>query len=297
MHADQSMIEFTGTGKKYGRRRAVDALRDASFTIPQGAVCAVVGPNGAGKSTLLGLLLGFLQPSSGTVRIASEPPREYVRDHGVGYVPDRFSLPYGWPVSRAVRALCAMHAVSGPSVGALIDSYGLRAHADKAVGTLSRGLQQRVGLAQAFGPDHDLLVLDEPAEGLDPVWRVRLRDMIADRRARGKTTVLASHDMTEVERVADLVIVLERGTVRETIASAAVTDTTFRLQLEEPLEHITALFPEAVSAGDGSYIIQAAGTEDLNRRIAALIEMGGRMTSLQRGGAPLEDRLRRSVES
>ena len=297
MHADHAMIEFSHTGKKYGRRPAVDALRDISLVIPQGVVCAVVGPNGAGKSTLLGVLLGFLRPSSGTVRIAGEAPQDYMRDAGVGYIPDRFSLPPGWPAGRALHALCGMHGLERTAIESVIDSWGLRAHTAQPAGSLSHGLLQRVGLAQAFGPDHDLVVLDEPAEGLDPVWRIRLRDTIADRRARGKTTILASHDLLEVERVADLVVILERGTLREVIHTGAVSGSAFRIQLEQPLAELPTIFPGAAPSADGGYVIHAAGVEDLNRRIAAVIELGGRITSLQRGAEPLEDRVRRSVDT
>ena len=97
---------------------------------------------------------------------------------------------------------------------------------------LSRGFLQRIGLAHAFSAQRDLLVLDEPAEGLDPVWRLNLRDRIAEQKAAGRTVLLASHDMAEVERIADSVIVLEKGTVREVIelnAAPSSNATTYRI--------------------------------------------------------------------
>lgn len=296
LHADEAMIEFTRAGKRYGRRRGTTALHDISLSIPRGNVCAVVGPNGAGKSTLLGLMLGFLHPTAGEITVGELTPRDYVQANGVGYVRDRFSLPGGWPVRRAMRALCAMQGLDERQADALLHEYGLEAHAAKNIGDLSRGLLQRVGLAQAFAAGRELLVLDEPAEGLDPIWRIRLRDMIANARAAGRTVVLASHDLSEVERVADTVLVLESGMLRDIVHMTSADSDTYRVQLNQPFEGITSVFPDATAMADTSYIVSAAGIDDLNRRISALIELGGRVVSLRHGGEVLEERVRRSSE-
>jgi ABC-type multidrug transport system ATPase subunit len=297
MHAQQAMIEFSNAGKKYGSRRGVDALKDISLVIPAGGVCAVVGPNGAGKSTLLGLLLGFLRPTSGSVSIDGDAPRDYLHAHGIGYLPDRFSLPAGWPVGRAVHALLGLHGVAADDVEAAIDRYELRPHASKKIGDLSRGLLQRVGLAQAFTPGRPLIVLDEPAEGLDPIWRIRLRDMIAAQRDHGHTVVLASHDLAEVERIADMVVILDRGSIREVISVRSSEAMVYRVNLEQPVAAIDAIFPDAVAVEGGGYLIRVHDLNDLNRRVAALIEVGGRVTSLRPGGELLEERMRRTADS
>lgn len=297
MHAQQAMIEFSNAGKKYGRRRSVDALKDISLVVPRGGVCAVVGPNGAGKSTLLGLLLGFLRPTSGSVSVGGESPRDYLQSHGIGYLPDRFSLPAGWPVGRGIYALLGLHGVSTEDIEATIDRYELRPHLSKNIGSLSRGLLQRVGLTQAFAPGRPLIVLDEPAEGLDPIWRIRLRDMVAAQRDAGNTVVLASHDLSEVERVADTVVMLDRGTVREVVTVRASSDVVYRIGLEEPLPILDAVFPGATAVEGGEFIVLVHDVTDLNRRVAALMEMGGRVTSLRPGGGLLEERMRRAVDS
>lgn len=297
MHAQQAMIEFSHAGKKYGRRGRVDALTDISLVIPGGGVCAVVGPNGAGKSTLLGLLLGFLRPTAGSVSISGESPRDYLNTHGIGYLPDRFSLPAGWPVGRGMQALLGLHGIPADEIEATIDRFELRPHVSKTIGGLSRGLLQRTGLAQAFAPGRPLIVLDEPAEGLDPIWRIRLRDMVAAQRDAGNTVVLASHDLSEVERIADTVVILDRGTVREVIAVRSTSDVTYRIRLEEQISALDAVFPGATAVEGGEYIVHVHDLTELNRRVAALIELGGRVTSLRPGGELLEERMRRTADS
>src|SRR5690606_27946029 len=106
------MIELTEVTKRYGRKGAGPAaLRDVSLTFSRGTVSAVVGPNGAGKSTLLSLLLGFIRPSAGSIAIDGEPPREYLREHGAGYLPERFSVPGSWSTGAAIRMLARLDGV------------------------------------------------------------------------------------------------------------------------------------------------------------------------------------------
>ncbi len=194
------MIRTQTLGKTYGSRaRAVTALRDVSLELGPG-VWGVVGPNGAGKTTLLGLVLGFLHPSVGTVRIDGDSPRHYLRRHGAAYLPERFRLPPEWPVRAALRSLARLDGL-GPRdaparVDVAIERMGLASHADRPMGTLSRGLNQRVGLAQALATDRPLVVLDEPTEGLDPLWRIRFREAMGKLRGPDRVILLASHELT-----------------------------------------------------------------------------------------------------
>ncbi len=292
------MIEIRNAGKVYGRRPGVVALRGVSLTIPAGRVTAVIGPNGAGKSTLFGLVLGFLRPSSGDVSINDAHPRDYMHDHGIGYVSERFALPPGWPVRRALAALGGLSGLSPDHVDTAIGEFGLTEHRDKMVGDLSRGLLQRVGLALAFGAHRDLVVLDEPAEGLDPVWRIRLRDRITEQRRAGRTVLLASHDLAEVERIADTVIVLDRGEVKDVLdaGSDKAAPTAYRISLSDAFPRFAEVFPNATANDTSSYDVVVDGVDDLNNRVAALIEAGGRILDVRPAHEGLEPRLRRMIE-
>jgi ABC-2 type transport system ATP-binding protein len=297
-------IELNGASKRFGARRAarsVDALRTISLQVPSGAVWGVVGPNGAGKSTLFGLILGFLFPTDGDVEVDGLEPRSYARRHGAGYLPERFALPGEWTVERALHALARMDALGKSSmerVSVTLERFGLLEHAHKRMATLSRGLVQRVGLAQALLGDHALVVFDEPTEGLDPLWRIRLRELFDELRARGATVLVASHDLSEIERLTDHVIVLDGGRIQEQIEVRATIPTlAYTLRITTPHPLVLELFHGAhVGEGEGTYAVTVTDANELSRRLAALLEAGVVIEAVQPGSPSLETRVRRSLE-
>lgn len=292
------MIEFNQTTKRYGRPGAVSAALDGvTLSIPSGSVWAVVGPNGAGKSTLLSLLLGFIRPSAGSVTVGDELPRDYLRMHGAGYLPERFALPSGWRVGDALRMFARLERAGDGATDDVIEMFGLDAHQDRKVGELSRGLLQRTGLAQALLTKRSLIVLDEPTEGLDPVWRIRLRDVIADMRSADRTIVIASHDLTELERIADQAIVLEAGSIRNILdVRAADGIATYRITLAEPFDAFTDAFPGASSIDPNEYIVTVTGTTELSQRLAGLLALGAIVASVVPERADLEARVRSTLD-
>ena len=304
------MIQFNGVSKRFGPSGGsaggrVDALADVSLEIPAGGVWGVVGPNGAGKTTLFALLLGFMHPTTGTVRVRGLEPRSYVRRHGAAYLPERFRLPGEWRVRTALRALARLEgfdrAAATRRVDAVIERMGLASHADREVRTLSRGLNQRLGLAQALLAERELVVLDEPTEGLDPLWRVRFRAIVAELRDEGRTVLMASHDLGEVERLASRVVLLEAGRVRSVIdmdAPPGSAGITYRLELATPVPELAEVFPGAEPIeGDApaAYRVVVADAAELSRRLAALLEAGAVVASVQPLLEPLEARVRREL--
>lgn len=298
------MIELNEVHRWYGRRGArPDALAGVSLRVPAGAVWAVVGPNGAGKSTLLSLVLGFIRASAGTIRIGELGPREYVRTFGAAYLPERFRLPDTWTVRDALHLFARLDG-GGADAAAAADRLELGPHLAQPVRELSRGTLQRVGIAQAVMARRRLVVLDEPTEGLDPLWRIRLRDLIRELRDDGATILLASHDLAEVERVAQRAVLLEGGRVRDVLDTQAFDDdAAWRVRLLEPLPAITDAFPVAVPDGvpdaDGatSYTVRVAGPRELTERIGALVALGGVIVAVEPVRAALEDRVRRSLDA
>jgi len=287
------LIELRSAGKRFGRRPGVIALRPTSLAVAAGEVCAVVGPNGAGKSTLLALALGYLRPTTGAVLLAGEPPRHRHRAGSIAYLPERFALPAQWTVRAALRGLAALDLE--PSPGARADQAmarcGLADVAARPIGELSRGTLQRVGIAQAWLAPARVLVLDEPTEGLDPLWRLRLRELVAERRGAGAAVLLASHDLAEVERLADRVVLLDRGEVRGMLpARAAAGAGDYRLALLSGGEHVAEVFPGAVTDADGTYRITVADAHELSARLAALLGRGAMLASVR--PAALEERIR-----
>lgn len=213
------MIHLESVVKNYGRVRALDGV---TLDVAPGSALGIVGLNGAGKSTLLRLLLGYVNASSGAARIDGLPPREYARRNGVAYVPERVAIPRGWTVRVALTAYAMLDGLGREAterVESAIDRLGLAPLADRRTGALSKGNLQRLAIAQMLLSPRRLMVLDEPTDGLDPVWVAELRKIVAEWRAADaeRVLVIASHNLPEVERIADRVVVLHDGRVRALI--------------------------------------------------------------------------------
>ena len=282
-----------GPGRKAG---VVDALTDVSVEIASGEVVAVVGPNGAGKSTLFSVILGFLEPTAGDIAIDGDDPRRYMRRLGAGYLPERFRLPAAWTVRDALRAFAKLERVDAQRADLAIDAFGLADHAGKVMTALSHGMLQRVGLAQALLAERALIVLDEPTEGLDALWRVRFRDVIAQQRARGATILIASHDLAELERLADRAILLDGGRLREVMSLRERTAVrAYRVELADAHAGFTDVFPGARAVAQShAFVVDVSDVADLNRRLAALLASGAAVVSITPADT-LEERVTRST--
>jgi ABC-type multidrug transport system ATPase subunit len=286
-------------GKRFGgqhRTAPTIALNEITLSIPAGTSWGVVGPNGAGKSTLLALLLGFLKPSSGRVRISELEPRDYTHQHGASYLPERFRLPQGWTVRGALQALAALDRVPDPlaRTAQTIADLELQEHADKTIGALSRGLLQRVGLAQALLARRQLIVLDEPTEGLDPLWRLRFRELVTTLRQEQHTILMASHDLAEVERLVDHVLLLDAGAIRNVFAIVAPAGEPrhYRITLQSELPQLREAFTDFAGEDDSRvFTVAVRDTHELSARLAALLELGGVIEAVQPADS-LEDRVR-----
>ena len=197
----------------WGRRK--DLLRGVTFAVRRGAVYGFVGPNGAGKSTSIKLLIGAARPSTGTVEVLGRRPGTPDVARRVGYQPELPQL----PPTLTPRELGRLHAALAGvprgdvdrRVDALLDRVGLGARRGDRVGTFSKGMQQRMGLALALVADPELLVLDEPMSGLDPIGRRLVRDVVREEARAGKTVFFSSHVLTDVEALCDEAAFLHEG--------------------------------------------------------------------------------------
>ncbi len=307
------MIELAEVTKRYGgaARGGNDALRALSLRIARGEAVGIVGPNGAGKSTLLGLVLGFLRPTAGRLTIDTKAPRDWVRRNGAAWLPERFALPPEWRVRAALAAFARLEGLSGDdaarAAGAALARFGLEAHGERRAGTLSRGLLQRTGLAQATLVPRTLVVLDEPTEGLDPHGRFLLRESVAAMRATGATVLIASHDLGELERIVDRALLLESGRVRESLALAGRPPGTllnYELGLAAEASAVHELFPgarrldgPAPAGAPVRYHVEVRDAADLSARLAALLAAGGVVQALLPVSPSLEQRVRQALET
>ena len=235
------MIHAEHLVKRFGAVLAVDGV---SFDVPPGETFALIGPNGAGKTTTLKLLLGLARPDSGgiglgTSRLAPSDPR--AREH-LGYVPQRVEFPSGRTVAEVLGFFAALRGLSAAAVHRALERVGLTSLATRRAAELSGGYTQRLSLAQALLGDPELLVLDEPTASLDPEATFEFRSLLLRLKAEGKTIVLSSHLLSEVERVADRVLILVGG---RRVAIERMEDLR-RRQMEatrRSLEHATAELP------------------------------------------------------
>ncbi|MEF8777916.1 MAG: ABC transporter ATP-binding protein [Natronomonas sp.] len=200
---DGPILRFESLSKSFG---TVDALSDVSASVPSGAVVAVIGPNGSGKTTLIRIVVGDLEATSGTV--SYEGPET---DRPIGYLPQEPTFRPGFTAAETLAFYSSL--VDGSDPDPLLERVGLEAAADRNVEALSGGMRQLLGIAQATVGDPPLVVLDEPASGLDPHMSASVFETAAEMAGGGTTVLISSHDMTLVEETADSVIVLDRGEV------------------------------------------------------------------------------------
>ncbi len=199
-------------GRSKGVRVAVDSL---SIRVPEGTVFGFLGPNGAGKTTTIKMLLDFVHPTAGSATIFGNPTTDAATRRQIGYLPEQ---PYFHKFLRPVEVVSMHASLAGvrkeevrKQALAALERTGIAEYADTPIGKLSKGLTQRVGIAQAIVGNPKLLILDEPTSGLDPIGRRHARDLILQLRDEGKTVFLSSHLLSEVENTCDTVAVLKKG--------------------------------------------------------------------------------------
>jgi len=198
-----------------GAFRRHTVLRGACLSAAPGTVTALVGPNGAGKTTFFSVLTGLLRLDAGTCLIAGLRPRQYVQQHGVAFVPENSAFPRRWTPRDLLARAVDLARCSGDAFGLAVSRSGLDAGAlSREARRLSKGMQRRLVLACALAGDPSLWILDEPFTGLDARARADLRRDIVAGRAEGATILFASHELAEVERLADRIFVLEDGIMR-----------------------------------------------------------------------------------
>jgi ABC-2 type transport system ATP-binding protein len=254
------MITIEHLTKRYGDSTVVD---DVSFTCLAGSVTGFLGPNGAGKSTTLRMLCGLARPTAGTTTVAGVP---YVQlqnpGRTIGVLLDAAAVHPGRSGRETLALAAAVLGVEGRRVGQLLDAVGLSPRAArKRVGTYSLGMRQRLGIAQALLGDPRVLVLDEPANGLDPEGILWMRGLLRDFADRGGTVLLSSHLLREIEAIADQLVVIGNGRVvargpkSELLAAPGVL---VRAADGEALRRaLTGAGLDATPTADGAFVVRA----------------------------------------
>ena len=292
-------LALQGVSKWYGDTVAV---AEVSFDVEPG-VTGLLGHNGAGKSTLLKLCAGFAAPDAGSVRVlGGDPRRDPALYRRIGIVPDGDGL-WPWLTARRLVELCAgLRGVDRPAEAAerALATVGLEDAAEREVGGFSKGMRQRVKLAQALAHDPQLLLLDEPLNGLDPAQRRHIVELIQRLADEGRTLVVSSHVLHEVERMAPRVVVLVNGRlvaegetagirelIRDRPRSVRVDAGVRAASLAQAL--IGEGLVDAVELADGTLVVQTGDVDRLGRRLPPLAAgMGATLQRVEPLGDDLE---------
>ncbi len=268
------------------RRSVVHAVRGISLAVPRGSIVAFVGPNGAGKTTTIHTVLGFIKPTTGQVRVFGQPPGPGVARR-IGYQPEIF---FTYPFYTAHQALRYYGQLAGMSssdlnkaIPPLLERMSLTDAGKRPISGYSKGMTQRLGLAQALVHDPELLILDEPTSGLDPEGRRLVLDIIGEEKARGRTVFLSSHILSDVERTCDEVVMVRQGQVvmADRIASFGAASQSWDIEVlgwtsthASLLEHAAAT---VIQQTDGAAVLRCDATAKqalLRAIVAANLDIG-----------------------
>jgi ABC-2 type transport system ATP-binding protein len=273
-------LAVTDLTKRYG---TTHALRGVDLVVGEGELVGLLGPNGAGKSTLVKIACGLVRPTSGTARVCGAPAGSAAARRALGYLAELFRFP-GWA---SADELLALHQRLSRSAGGaaeraeLLELLGLTEARDRRIETMSKGMQQRLGIAQALVGRPPLLLLDEPTSALDPAGRRTVRGLLVELRRRGVAVLLNTHLLSEVEQVCDRVAIIDRGLV----VAAGRPDELARPRGVE------------VQTADGVRRFAAASREDIPAIVERLVHAGERVYEVRLVRSTLEDAYLAAVES
>jgi ABC-2 type transport system ATP-binding protein len=314
--SDAPVIEVRDLRKIYRtpfRRRKSQALGGVSFEVGQGEIFGFLGPNGAGKTTTIRVLMGLIAATAGSARIFGHPVPSREARLRLGFLPEQpyfyDYLTVGELLDLVGRLFGLDRATRARRAGELIERVGLARARDQSLKRFSKGMLQRAGLAQALMNDPDLVVLDEPMSGLDPIGRKEVRDLIVELRERGKTVFFSSHILTDVEAVADRVAIVARGEIRAQGVPAELVKRTLLgtdLVLRLPENGDAAVAAVTVALGPRAKAVRRAGGEiilaldpddDIDDTLAAARAAGAKVVAVTPRHETLEDLFLRQINA
>ncbi|MCY3895334.1 MAG: ABC transporter ATP-binding protein [Chloroflexi bacterium] len=298
--SDATAIGLTGVSKRYAATLAVD---DVTLSVAHGEIFGFLGPNGAGKSTIVKMILGLTHPTAGQIEVLGQPAGSLAARADVGYLPETFRF-HDWLTASELLHFHARLArvdadLRADRVRELLELVGLKDRADDRLSTFSKGMMQRVGLAQALVGDPQLVILDEPTSALDPIGRRDVRDRIRELGEQGVTVFLNSHLLSEVEQVCDRVAIIDHGAiVAEGKLDELLSAQEIEIRAGEGAEAAAgqALGDADVRALDGRLRVRVANDDETAKLVQRIVEAGVPVYDVRRVGDSLEDLFVRVAE-
>lgn len=285
-------IRISGISKTFNQRKgAVQALSDVSLAVPAGTVYGFLGQNGAGKTTLIKILLGLTRHTQGDFSLLGAPASSTEIRKRIGYLPENHRFP---PFLTGFQVMLHFGMMNGVPkseaqrrIPQLLELVKMQNWANRKVKTYSKGMMQRLGLAQAMLHNPDILFLDEPTDGVDPIGRMEIREILLNQKNAGKTIFLNSHLLSEVEMVCDKVGIIHHGKL---VQEGSISDLTGAgneyIVTFEHLPDQAAYDGKRISETQLSMLVQS--TEDLNRHIDTWRSNGLLIISIAKGKRSLE---------
>jgi ABC-2 type transport system ATP-binding protein len=286
------VIETNALCKSFGRKVAV---ADLTLQVPKGEVFGFLGPNGAGKSTSVKMLLGLVRPSGGGASVLGRPPGDAAAMARIGFLPEHFRFHEWLRAAELLDLHGRLYGMDAPArrrrIPAVLELVGLAEHARRPLADFSKGMLQRVGLAQALLNDPELVFLDEPTSALDPFGRMLVRGLLRDLKSRGTTVFLNSHLLGEVEATCDRVSFIKDGRVLRTVALHDLHAGSLRVDLRvdavtpallEALKSVSAngITAPGAPAADGRLQLTLADEEQLPALAECVLASGARLYAL-----------------
>lgn len=250
------------------------------------------------------MLLGYLEPTNGAVRIGGVEPRAFVERNGMGYLSELIAIPPRWKLDEALVRYGTLAGIPRDQLGTriehVVELLGLEEQRGKRVKQLSKGNLQRLGLAQALLRDEQVLILDEPTHGLDPVWTQRFRDIVDSLRRPGRVIFIASHNLDELQRLADRVAIIDHGRLQRLVEPrgfnhAGAAPTSYVISVVGDATAVLAVFPQAKSRGQGEYELPPLELATLNAGLGTLLQRGAMVSGLRPAHSILEQHFREAI--
>lgn len=290
-------VQLTKRYSSWWSSQTVDAVKNLDLEVYRGEIFGFLGPNGAGKTTTIKVLLGILYPTSGEAYVLGKPAGDPETHYRLSYLPENPYF-YDYMTGKEILTFYArLFGIPEPErsrrVNELLDRVGLSRAANQPLRNYSKGMLQRIGLAQCLLNDPELLILDEPTAGLDPIAHIDIRDLILELRAQGKTLFISSHQLSDVEIVCDRVAILNRGELvrigkLEELLSGGHVEMIAEKVSEQVLEPIRQLGGRP-SLHDGRLIVEQPDDGSIDRVIDIVRSHGGHIVSVKPYRRTLED--------
>jgi ABC-2 type transport system ATP-binding protein len=297
----EAVVEIRDLRKEFRvglRRRLVQAVKGISFAVGKGELFGIVGPNGAGKTTTIKIITGLMRPTSGEARMFGRSVDDIESRRRMGYLPES---PYFYEHLTAEELLAyygSLLGMSGEQIAArskeLLHTVGLEHAKGRPLKRFSKGMRQRAGIAQALIHDPELVILDEPQSGLDPFGRKEVRDLLFELKRAGKTVILSSHILPDVEAVCDRVAVIHQGELKEIgtlheLTSERVESIEIMIRKLSAAALPAELHVKSVETRGDLLLIKIGGDEDLQRVLNQVWSAGGEVFSVVPQRESLED--------